>query len=78
MIKPAILESAKKLLQRAALPLLAPTDSSLEAFLSVMAVDKKNIHGGIRLVLIRELGNAFISDDYDAELMYQVIVDNIA
>ena len=56
---------------------MAPTDSSLEAFLSVMAVDKKNIHGAIRLVLIRELGNAFISDDYDAELMHQVIVDNI-
>ena len=77
MIKPAILERAKKLLQRAALPLLAPADSSLEAFLSVMAVDKKNIHGAIRLVLIRELGNAFISDDYDVELMHQVIVDNI-
>ena len=73
-----VLERTKSLLLKANLPILAPRDSTLEAFLEVMMVDKKNIHGAIRLVLMKQLGEAYISDDYDVKLMHEVIEDNIA
>jgi len=77
MIDGSVLERTKALLLKARLPLLAPKGSTLEAFLRVMAVDKKNIHGAIRLVLMRHLGEAFVCDNYDVAQMHQVIEDNI-
>ena len=45
-----------ELLQRAGLPISPPADISIEQYLDVMAIDKKNIDGNIRLVLLRALG----------------------
>ncbi len=73
-----VLERTKSMLLKANLPILAPRDSTLEAFLEVMMVDKKNIHGAIRLVLMKQLGEAYISDDYDVKLLHEVIETNIA
>ena len=71
-----VLERTRALLKKAKLPVEAPSDMGLEQFLETMAIDKKNVHGTIRLVLLKSLGQAYVSDDYDAELMYQVIRDN--
>lgn len=60
------------LLQRAGLP-IKPPPMLPEAFLQHMAVDKKNIHGRIRLVLLRELGQAVITDDFPASLLDQTL-----
>ena len=57
--------------------LVSPSHSTVEGFIEVMSVDKKNIHGNIRLVLLQSLGKAFISDDYLSEVMKLVIADNI-
>jgi 3-dehydroquinate synthase len=40
-----------------------------------MAVDKKVIDGNIRLILLKKLGDAFICDDYQEELLGQVVTD---
>ncbi len=53
------------LLERAGLPVAPPTGIGVEQFLDLMAVDKKAVDGQIRLVLLRALGEAFVSDDYD-------------
>ena len=53
------------LLQSAGLPVTPPAEISVEQFLDLMAVDKKAVDGRIRLVLLRSLGEAFISDDYE-------------
>ena len=78
MIDASILVRTKQLLKRANLPALAPAHSTVEGFINVMNVDKKNIHGSIRLVLLKELGSAFVSDDYSNEMMELVIKSNIA
>ncbi len=55
------------LLERAGLPIAPPADLDAERFLDVMAIDKKAVDGQIRLVLLRALGDAFVSADYDPQ-----------
>ncbi|NRB37015.1 MAG: 3-dehydroquinate synthase [Pseudomonadales bacterium] len=73
-----ILKRTCHLLEAANLPLVAPTEMTVEDFLAAMAVDKKNIDDRIRLVLLEKLGKACISDDHDMSLMKLVIEENIA
>ncbi|MDZ4297072.1 MAG: 3-dehydroquinate synthase [Moraxellaceae bacterium] len=56
----------KLLLQRAALPVQPPVMSA-ENFLHHMAVDKKNVDGKLRLVLLRSLGQAVVFDSTDKQ-----------
>ncbi len=63
----------KGLLESANLPIavygkIAPSD-----FMKSMSVDKKVIDGNIRLVLLRKLGDAFICNNYQDNLLDQVI-----
>ncbi len=53
------------LFQRAGLPVVAP-DLGHDAYMDYMAVDKKVEAGRIRFVLLRQLGQAFVTGDYDA------------
>jgi 3-dehydroquinate synthase len=66
------------LLKKAQLPIYAPAGSTVEGFIRVMSGDKKNIHGNIRLVLLKSLGRAFICDNYSDVVMKSVITANIA
>jgi 3-dehydroquinate synthase len=52
------------LFRRAGLPTLAP-DLGEAAYMDFMGVDKKVEGGRIRFVLFRQLGEAFVSGDYD-------------
>ncbi len=54
-----------ELIRRAALPVTPPPDLSAERFLELMAVDKKVLDGGLRLVLLQELGHAILTDVFD-------------
>ncbi len=53
------------LLKRAQLPLKPPADMTAEQFLSLMARDKKVLDGRLRLVLLRGLGEAIVTDEVD-------------
>ena len=64
---------AIQILVRAGLPVIPPQDMSAETFLTHMAVDKKNIDGQIRLVLLRDLGDAVITADYPADILQRVL-----
>ena len=54
----------EKLIRRARLPVRAPDTLSVERFLELMAVDKKVLDGRLRLVLLKHLGEAVVTDDY--------------
>lgn len=56
----------KALLMAANLPVLAPEGMTAEQYMALMSVDKKVQDGRIRLVLLRGIGQAIISDDYSA------------
>ncbi|WP_372965972.1 3-dehydroquinate synthase [Marinobacter sp.] len=61
LISPADKARADELIRRAGLPEKAPAGMSEADFMSLMAVDKKNVDGQLRLVLLRELGDAWVT-----------------
>ncbi|MHA3082707.1 3-dehydroquinate synthase [Acinetobacter sp. ANC 5383] len=65
----------KNIIQRAKLPIKCPA-IPLDEFLSFMSHDKKVLNGQLRLVLMRQLGQAIITKDFDVELMQQAILAN--
>ena len=54
----------EKLIRRARLPARAPGSLSPARFLELMAVDKKVLDGRMRLVLLKAIGQAVITDEY--------------
>ena len=42
-------------------------------FMELMAIDKKVVDGGLRLVLLKEIGKAVITDDFSATLLSQTL-----
>jgi 3-dehydroquinate synthase len=56
------------LFQRAGLPVVAP-NLGYDAYMDYMGVDKKVEAGRIRFVLLRQLGQAFVTGDYDADAL---------
>ena len=61
------------LLSRAGLPVSPPAEISVEQYLDVMAIDKKTLDGNIRLVLLRALGEAFVTADYSRDKLQQTL-----
>lgn len=57
------------LLQAASLPYLPPATMTVDDFLTHMAIDKKNIDGRLRLILLKSLGEAYLTDFSDRELL---------
>lgn len=54
----------EKLMRRARLPVRAPGSLTPARFLELMAVDKKVQDGHLRLVLLKRLGEAVVTDEY--------------
>lgn len=69
------LQRTKNIIQRANLPIVCP-HIPLEQFLEYMAHDKKVLNGQLRLVLLKQLGQAIITREFDLELMKQAILAN--
>jgi 3-dehydroquinate synthase len=61
------------LIEKAALPVKAPAEMSTERFLDAMLIDKKTIDGNINLVLLRKLGQGFVSSDYNHDNLLQTL-----
>ncbi|MBW5290034.1 MAG: 3-dehydroquinate synthase [Candidatus Ruthia sp. Asou_11_S2] len=61
------------LLEKANLPISIIGKISASDFMKAMSVDKKVINGNIRLILLKELGHAFVCDHYKNQLLNQVI-----
>lgn len=57
------------LVASAALPVHPPEKISAEQFVQLMSVDKKVLAQKIRLVLMRKLGQATVTDDFDPNLL---------
>jgi 3-dehydroquinate synthase len=59
----------KKLLQQANLPTHPPDEMDAARFLELMAVDKKAVDGGLRLILLKDIGAAFLTGEFDTDLL---------
>jgi 3-dehydroquinate synthase len=61
------------LLQRAGLPTRPPEQIDAATFIELMAVDKKVVDGGLRLVLLKEIGNALVTGDFRQDLLVETL-----
>ena len=63
------MQRIQTILTSAKLPINSPPELDVKKFLSLMAVDKKVQGGKIRLVLLTNIGESFVSDNYKPELL---------
>ncbi|MDX1452145.1 MAG: 3-dehydroquinate synthase [Oleiphilaceae bacterium] len=61
------------LLQRANLPIKGPEGITPERYLELMSVDKKVLDGGLRLVLLKGIGDAVVTDDFSSDNLSSVL-----
>lgn len=62
-----------QLLERSGLPISLPEQLSVENYLQLMAVDKKNIDGEIRVIVLEKLGCAGLPLSVDSALLRKTI-----
>jgi len=65
----ADLRRTRDLIERAGLPITPPPELSAERLLDLMAVDKKVLDGRLRLVLLRGIGAAVVTDQFGPALL---------
>ena len=57
----------------AGLPTEPPATMSEQQFMDLMAVDKKVVDGGLRLVLLKRIGEAFVTGEFQPDLLSQTL-----
>lgn len=72
----ASLKRTRDLIRAAGLPTAPPPELSSERFLELMAVDKKVLDGGLRLVLLRGIGQALVTDRFDPQALRRTLDDH--
>ena len=72
-IDESVRDRSRALLERASLPVARPPEMTPEQFLDAMAIDKKAIGGRINLVLLRALGEAFVTGEYQRERLLETL-----
>lgn len=68
----------ESIIKAANLPTHIPTSLSVDRMLELMAFDKKVKSGKLRLVLLKEIGNAVLTDEFDFDLLRTVLANRIA
>jgi len=61
------------LLMLAGLPVTPPADMTVEQFLDLMSVDKKNVDGNIRLILLESIGKATLPMSIEQQQLEQTL-----
>lgn len=72
-LKNESVDSLRALLAKANLPVVPPNDMSEEDYLSRMKVDKKVLDGVIRLILLKGIGDAVVTDEAPDQLLRQTL-----
>ena len=71
-IDTADIERLRKLIEKAGLPVSPPPLSAAE-MLAAMGMDKKVQGKQLRFVLLRGLGNAYVTNEYDSDLLDDIL-----
>lgn len=66
-------ERVRRLLERSRLPLQPPPQLAIDDFLQLMAVDKKVKDGQLRLILLRDLGQAVIAGQVEPQFLQETL-----
>ncbi|MEE2729654.1 MAG: 3-dehydroquinate synthase [Pseudomonadota bacterium] len=72
-VTPQAVARGREIIAGAGLPVMGPADMSVATYLEKMAVDKKNVDARIRLVLLKSVGEAMITADFDQSLLRETL-----
>jgi 3-dehydroquinate synthase len=61
------------ILRQAGLPTEPPATMDEQQFMDLMAVDKKVVDGGLRLVLLKRIGKAIVTADFQPDLLSETL-----
>jgi 3-dehydroquinate synthase len=67
------MQRLQSILTLAKLPIHTPPELDATKFMNLMSVDKKVLDGKIRLVLLTDIGESFVSDDYKPDLLKETL-----
>ena len=70
---PPLYQRTRDLLQGLGLPVSPPAEIPAETLVAHMRLDKKNQQGRLRLILLAEIGHAFIDDQFNAEQIIEFL-----
>ncbi len=65
----------RSILEQANLPIAPPDDMSQAQFNEIMAVDKKVLDGVLRLVLMKQLGKAVVTSEFDHQALQSMLAE---
>jgi 3-dehydroquinate synthase len=74
----ADVERSKRLITLAGLPTAPPAEMSAQQFIDLMAVDKKVVDSGLRLVLLKSIGHAVVTADYRPDLLATTLTETLS
>ena len=66
-------ERIRNLLRCADLPISSPDEMDSAQFMQLMAIDKKAVDDGLRLVLLKAIGTAVLTSDFSTALLSQTL-----
>ncbi len=69
------LDAVHEILTRCGLPVRPPVDMTSDTFMQLMAVDKKVLDGKLRLVLLKAIGEAVVTDDFDLSQLQATLAE---
>lgn len=64
------------LLQKANLPVTSPSNMTVDQYMNAMSIDKKVINGTMKFILLKSLGEAISTSDYDPALLKQTLINS--
>jgi len=76
-LEPEDVETYRNLLLSMRLPVQAPSDMTPQDFLQIMGRDKKVVDGRMRLILLRSVGEACISDDVGQDELLSFLTESL-
>lgn len=74
-IDQAAAERGIRLIESAGLPVRPPASMEPAAFVELMAVDKKVLDGQLRLVLLKAIGEAIVTAEFDSETLQATLAE---
>ena len=74
-INPEVKNRTIAILEKCSLPVAAPESMSIEDYMRIMAIDKKAVNGTIKFILLKALGKAVVTAEYDPALLQQTLTE---
>ncbi|MBT3205926.1 MAG: 3-dehydroquinate synthase [Gammaproteobacteria bacterium] len=75
-INPEVKLRTINLLKKAGLPVHSPDEMTIEKYMQAMSIDKKVDRGIIKFVLLKQLGEAIVTADYDPKLLEKTLLES--